>query len=95
MLEKRSAIPNRRAVAVVWVPGMAGVLVGVVELAAGIEPVETIGHHQPQATLRMRISPTRRLTMLAVEEYLCLDLGRWFWSALPSFPVHRPSPRFS
>ena len=49
-LEQRAAIPDRRAVAVVDVPGMAGVLVRIVEMAAGVEPVETIGHHQAEVS---------------------------------------------
>ena len=51
----------------VKIPGMAGMLVGVVELAAGIEPVETIGHHQPHATLGERVIPACRSMLFVVE----------------------------
>jgi hypothetical protein len=47
---------------------MGGVVV-VVELAAGIEPVVTIGHHQAHASLReRRVCRTCRLSLPAVEE---------------------------
>ena len=46
-LEEGPAVANRRAVAVVVQVPRVGVLVEI--LAAGIEPVETIGHHLPDA----------------------------------------------
>jgi hypothetical protein len=53
---------------VVQVSGMTEVLV-VEELAAGIEPVGTIGHNQARATLRERLlSRTCRVGLPVVEE---------------------------
>ena len=46
----------------VWIPGMARVMVKI-ELVAGIEPVETIGHHQARLMTR-----TYWLGLLVVEE---------------------------
>lgn len=67
-LEQCPTIAGGRAVAVVQVSGMTGVLV-VEELAAGIEPVETIGHNQARTTLRERLlSRTCWSGLLAVEE---------------------------
>jgi len=47
--EELSGVANGRAVAVVQIPGVGGLLLGVVEeLAAGIEPVERIGHQRSE-----------------------------------------------
>ena len=48
--EKLSSVADGRAVAVVQIPGMRGLLLGVIkELAAGIEPVERIGHQRSES----------------------------------------------
>ena len=50
------------------VPGVAGVLVGVVELAAGIEPVETIRHHRAGGETGKRVSGRSQILADGVKE---------------------------
>lgn len=52
-LEERPTVIRGRAVAVMRVSGVRGMVV-VEELAAGIEPVETIGHHRARERGRLR-----------------------------------------
>ena len=67
-LEQASAAVDGRVIAVVRISRMGGVVVEV-ELAAGIEPVVTIGHHQPRASVRGRpVCRTWRLSLPAVEK---------------------------
>lgn len=47
--------------------GMSGMLVGKVELAPGIEPVVTIGHHQPGSCLSKQ-STSRSLVILSARK---------------------------
>ncbi len=68
------------------------------ELAAGIEPVETIGHHRARwSGCGERVLAQRRPGLGGGWE-ICWRLivgGRWFWPARSSCPVHRRLPACS
>ena len=91
VLKYSPATPYRRAVSVVRVPGVVIMLVRIEELAAGIEPVESIGHYQPAFGDAKRLS--QRCRVCAVEECSFAISGRGRCGyALSSVSVHRHSP---
>jgi hypothetical protein len=73
-----------------------GVLVLVEILAAGMEPVKTIGHHRAAKDKRERLSSAGVRSLLrAVDGWWVERVSgrRGFWPAKSSSLVHEPQPR--
>ena len=94
-LEEASVIADGRAVAVKEVSLMSRAVVRIEILPAGIEPVETIGHHQATVRGGDRSKHSSRPVSFGMVECSLRCLGRRFWPAQSAFPVHGRPPRAS